>query len=65
MLNKLSVFIEYAYLVAAVFFTYEAVNNWNSDPNKSYLFLFFVAIAIFMFFFRRNFRKKMEERNKN
>lgn len=64
MLNKLSVFIEYVYLLAAVFFTFEAVNHWSSDPNKAYLFIFFVAIAIFMFFFRRKFRKKMEDRNK-
>ena len=45
-------------------FTYEAINNWESQPYRAYLFLFFVVLAIFMFFFKRNFRKKMEERNK-
>jgi hypothetical protein len=29
------------------------------------LFAFFTVVAIFMFFFKRNFRKKMEERNQN
>lgn len=65
MLSKLYVFFEYAYLVIAVFFAYEAVNNWSNERNRAYLFIFFVVVAIFMFFFKRNFRKKMEERNKN
>jgi uncharacterized membrane protein len=64
MANKIYRLFEYAYLIVAVFFAYEAINNWNEQPNRAYLFLFFVVIAIFMFFFKRNFRKKMEERNK-
>nr|WP_084426599.1 hypothetical protein [Aequorivita capsosiphonis] len=64
MLNKIFRFFEYAYLIMAVFFAYEAINNWNEQPNKAYLFLFFVVVSIFMFFFKRNFRKKMDERNK-
>ncbi|HBC05244.1 MAG TPA: hypothetical protein PKH16_13705 [Aequorivita sp.] len=64
MLNKVYRFFEYAYLIIAAFFTYEAINNWESQPYRAYLFLFFVVLAIFMFFFKRNFRKKMEERNK-
>ncbi|CAM3305312.1 hypothetical protein [Aequorivita lipolytica] len=63
MLTKISRFIEYIYIIAAVFFTYEAINTWSTDPNKAYLYIFFVVIAIFMFFFRRNFRKKIEKRN--
>ncbi|SRX54375.1 hypothetical protein AEQU1_01384 [Aequorivita sp. CIP111184] len=65
MLSKVYRFFEYAYLVIAVFFAYEAVNNWTSERNRAYLFIFFVVVAIFMFFFKRNFRKKMEERNNN
>lgn len=65
MLSKVYRFFEYAYLIIAVFFTYEAINNWEANRDRAYLFLFFVVVAIFMFFFKRNFRKKMEERNKN
>ncbi|WP_347373138.1 hypothetical protein [Aequorivita sp. Q41] len=65
MLTKLFHFIEYIYIIAAVFFAYEAINIWKTDPNKAYLFLFFVALAIFMFFFRRNFRKKIENSSKD
>lgn len=64
MINKVSRIVEYLYLVMAVFFAYETINNWNENPSKAYLFLAFVAISIFMFFFRRNFRKKMDERKK-
>ena len=64
MINKVYRVVEYLYLVMAVFFAYEAINNWNENPSRAYLFLAFVVISIFMFFFRRNFRKKMEERQK-
>lgn len=65
MLSKVYRFFEYAYLVIAVFFAYEAINNWSTQRNRAYLFIFFVAVAIFMFFFKRNFRKRIEEQNKN
>jgi FtsH-binding integral membrane protein len=65
MLSKVYRLFEYAYLVIAVFFAYEAVNNWSEERNRAYLFMFFVIVAIFMFFFKRNFRKKMEDQNKN
>lgn len=59
---RFSKFFEFAYLAVAAFFTFEAVQTWNTDRGRSYLFLFFVAIAIFMFFFRRHFRKKYQNR---
>lgn len=61
-MTKIYKIVEYLYLVMAVFFIYEAFNNWNSNPGRAYLFLGFVVVSIFMFFFRRNFRKKMEQR---
>lgn len=64
MMNKVYKIVEYLYLVMAVFFVFETINNWNENPGRAYLFLSFVVISIFMFFFRRNFRKKMEERSK-
>jgi preprotein translocase subunit YajC len=38
------------------------VTNWENDRNRAYLFVFFAVVAIFMFFFKRKFRKKIEER---
>ncbi|HLV93163.1 MAG TPA: hypothetical protein VKX34_08585 [Aequorivita sp.] len=63
MANKIYKLFEYFYLIVAVFFSYETINNWTENRDRAYLYLFFVAIAIFMFFFRRKFRKKMEDRS--
>lgn len=61
---KFSKFFEFVYLAAAAFFLYEAVMIWNVERGKAYLFLLFVIVAIFMFFFRRHFRNKYQNRNK-
>ncbi len=61
---KLLKLFQYAYILFAILFLYEAVINWNGDRNKSYISLLFVALAVFMFFFRKRFRKKIEDKNK-
>lgn len=61
---KFSKFFEIAYLAVAVFFIYESVRIWQSEQSRAYVFIFLSVIAIFMFFFRRRFRKKYEDRNK-
>lgn len=63
-MNRFFRYFEYAYLFFAAFFIFEAVRIWNAERNKAYLFLFFVLIAVFMFFFKRRFRHKFEDRNK-
>ena len=57
-------FFQYAYIAFAILFLYEAIINWNVDRNKSYISLLFVALAVFMFFFRKRFRKKIEDKKK-
>lgn len=56
---------EYAYLVMFVLSAVAVITNWNSDRDRAYLFLFFGVVAIFMYFFKRNFRKKIEKRQQN
>nr|WP_026914556.1 hypothetical protein [Christiangramia portivictoriae] len=63
-MSKFFKYFEYAYLMFAAFFLFEAVRIWNDERQRAYVFLFFVAIAIFMFFFKRRFRRRYEERNK-
>ncbi|AVR44324.1 hypothetical protein C7S20_03090 [Christiangramia fulva] len=63
-MSKFFRYFEYAYLFFAAFFIFEAVRIWNTERNRAYLFLFFVLIAVFMFFFKRRFRHKFEDRNK-
>ena len=57
-------FFEYAYFVIAIIFIVEGVINWSTDRNRAYLFLGFAALAVFMYFFRKRFRKRIEQRNK-
>ena len=61
---KFSKFFEVAYLVVAVFFIYESVRIWETERSRAYVFIFLSMIAVFMFFFRRRFRKKYEDRKK-
>tara|TARA_B110000003_G_scaffold276491_1_gene323287 strand:+ start:1791 stop:1991 length:201 start_codon:yes stop_codon:yes gene_type:complete len=60
MRNKLYILFEYLYLIMSGFSVYVTVTSWNGDRNRAYLFLFFTVVAIFMFFLKRNFRKKIE-----
>jgi uncharacterized membrane protein len=62
---KILQFFQYAYIIFAALFLWDAISNWSLDRNRSYMSLFFVALAVFMFFFRKRFRKKFEDRNKN
>ena len=54
----------YAYLLASVFFLYDAFAKYN-DGNNSYWFsLLFATIAVFVFLFRKRYAKRFEERSK-
>ena len=58
---KYFIFFEVAYLVIAIVFIVETFLKWNSDRNKAYIFLAFSLMAIFMYFFRKKYRKKFEK----
>ena len=62
--NKIYRLFEYAYLAMAVFSVYIVIDNWNENRSRSYLFALFGIVAVFMFFFKRKFRKKIEAHNK-
>ncbi|ADF50997.1 hypothetical protein ZPR_0642 [Zunongwangia profunda SM-A87] len=47
------------------FFIFETFAIWDTERNRAYIFIFLAAMAIFMFFFKRNFRRKLEKRQKN
>ena len=61
---KLLKVLQYAYLFFLVLFLYDAVTNWNIDRSRAYMSLFFAALALFMYFFRKKFRKRFEDRGK-
>jgi positive regulator of sigma E activity len=57
-------YTQYVYLVAAFFFAYKAIDNNELDKDQHLLFLGIAVLSICLFFFRRKFAKKFEDRNK-
>ena len=59
-------FTQYIYLVFGAYFIYDGITKLN-DPSTGNPWLSFIiaALAVFMFFFRRKFAKKFDDRNKN
>jgi Flp pilus assembly protein TadB len=53
----------YIYLIFALYFIYEAIVKWNGPDATPWLSVMIAALAIFMFFFRRKYAKKMQDRN--
>jgi mannose/fructose/N-acetylgalactosamine-specific phosphotransferase system component IIC len=62
-MTKFWKFFEIGYLIIAIVLIYETISRWNSEREKAYLFLGFSVLAIFMYFFKKRFRKKVEARN--
>jgi len=54
-----------AYLLLAAFSVYTAISRWESDRENAYIFLGFSVVLVFLFFFKRKFIKRYEERAKN
>lgn len=52
---------KYIYLVVGLIMIYDAISKWNKGEDYV-LSAVLAALAIFMYFFRRNFGKRFEER---
>lgn len=50
-------FFEYAYLALSALFGYEAYSSYQAQDGKEWIMLGLALAALFMFFFRRRFRK--------
>lgn len=57
-MNTFAKYIEFAYLIIGLVFIAEGAIGFTQGPEKAYLSLAFGALAIFMFFFKRRFRKR-------
>ncbi|MAB47713.1 MAG: hypothetical protein CMC05_03690 [Flavobacteriaceae bacterium] len=62
---KLLKIFQYAYIFFALLFLWDAYAKWSKDGNIPYMSLFLAALAIFMFFFRKRFANKFQDRNKD
>ena len=62
-MNTIWKYLQYGYLVVGLIFFVEAILAFNEDKERS-IFMFCFAIFItLIFFFKRKFRKKVQERN--
>lgn len=62
MLTKVSHIFEYLYLAVAALSVYKVVTEWGQEDAQPVLFIAFAIIGVFMFFFKRAFRKRMQKR---
>lgn len=56
-------FTAYLYLAAAIFFAIYGVKQYNDADPGYWLSLLLAVLSIFMFFFRRRFARRYEDRN--
>ena len=63
-MNTLWKYLQYGYLVVAVIFLVEGIVRINSDLPQALIMFGLSLFIAFIFFFKRRFRKKVQERNK-
>lgn len=61
-MNKFSKITEWLYLGVAGLFVVEIFVNYPKAMDKVYLSAFMTLLAIFMFFFKRRFRKNQSSK---
>ncbi len=62
---KILRYTEYLYLVIAVISVYNVYGLWYTNRERGYMFVFFAIVSTGMFLFRRNYRKKFEQRKRD
>ncbi|WP_010177236.1 hypothetical protein [Aquimarina agarilytica] len=61
-MKALQAFFQYAYLFVGVFFGYTVFKEYQATGNINWAFILLMVAAIGMFFFKRHFRKKFQNR---
>jgi len=60
---KLVKFFQYAYLIFAGLFLYDAINKYTTNGTIAYISILFSVLAVFMYFFRQKFNKRYENKD--
>ncbi|MGJ8683443.1 MAG: hypothetical protein ACSHWW_02385 [Nonlabens sp.] len=63
-MTKFFKYFQYAYLLFAGFFIVRGFYEFSDNPNMAYLLWVMAALVIFMYFFRKKYIGKFEDRNK-
>ena len=61
---KILRYTEYLYLAVAAISIYKIATLWGINPKDTYIFILFAVVSIGMFVFRRRYRKRFEQRQK-
>jgi len=61
---KISKISELVYLFIFFITSTDYLFGTNDEPNRKNILLFFTFVSLFMFLFRRYFRKKFQKRTK-
>ncbi|WP_228236218.1 NfeD family protein [Allomuricauda sp. M10] len=61
---KILRYTEYLYLAVAALSLYKIATLWSINPKDTYIFIFFAVVSVAMFVFRRRYRKRFEQRQK-
>ena len=61
-MKNLRRFFEYGYLVIGIILFVDGIYRFNQpgERNNAYFLLAFSVLAVFMYFFKRHFRRKIE-----
>lgn len=62
-MTKFFKYFQYAYLLFAGFFIVRGFYEHSDNPNTAYLLWAMAGLVLFMFFFRRKYIKRFEDRN--
>ncbi|PWK19103.1 hypothetical protein [Xanthomarina spongicola] len=62
---KIFKFFQYAYLLFAIIFLYDVISKYIESSTIEYTSLLLAGAAVFMFFFRKRFNKKFENKGDN
>jgi len=62
---KILRFTEYLYLLVAIMAAYKIITTWGQPDQPLSLMGVFLLVSVGMFFFRRNYRKKFEQRQRD
>ena len=54
---------EFIYLAFGCLFTYRVFLNINNVDRQFYVYILFAALSFGMYFFRRRFRKRLDDQN--
>ncbi|WP_316635199.1 hypothetical protein [uncultured Flavobacterium sp.] len=57
-------YTQYVYIAFAIYFVYDGITKLNQGNDNSTLSFIIAGMAVVMFFFRRKFAKKFDDRNK-